>query len=95
MNLNEIGAKYCVSYSVLQRIKLLTNNQINDISTRRIKKLYGSKREEVIMLINKYLQEHTHTITSKEIAAHVNQILQSDYDANFITVKAFVVTPTK
>ena len=84
MNLNEIGAKYCVSYSVLQRIKLLTNNQINDISTRRIKKLYGSKREEVIMLINKYLQENTHTITSKEIAAHVNQILQSDYDANFI-----------
>ena len=84
MSLNEAEFKYCVSYSILRRIKQLNENQIKSISTRKNNWIYGSKREEVVKLINKYLQEHSHTTNSKEITADVNQALQSKFSVNFI-----------
>ena len=50
MSLNEIVAKYCVSYSVLRRIRQWFKAQIEDLNIRKINWIYGSRKEAVIKL---------------------------------------------
>ena len=84
MSLNEIGAKYCVSYSVLRRIRQWSEAQIEDLNIRKINWIYGSKKEAVIKLIKEYLHNHSHTITAKEVTFHINQKLQNNFGVDFI-----------
>ena len=66
MSLNEIGAKYCVSYSVLRRIRQWSEAHIEDLIIRKFNWIYGSRKEAVIKLIKEYLHDHSHMITVKE-----------------------------
>ena len=84
MSLNEIGAKYCVSYSVLRRIRQWSEAQIEDLNIRKINWIYWSKKEAVIKLIKEYLHNHSHTITAKEVTFHINQKLQNNFGVDFI-----------
>ena len=84
MQINEISYKYWISYSVLIKIKNKAFEEIENLKTWKVNKIYGQKKEIIISLIKFYIQRYAHTTTAQEITNFVNQELQEDFDVNFI-----------
>ena len=84
MTLNEIGVKYNISYSVLNRIKQKSIEEINHLKTKIINSIYGTKKEITLNLIKSYINQSTHPTSAKEITAYINKTLKINYEVNFI-----------
>ena len=84
MTLREIGTKYWVSYSVLNRIKQRSIFDDNDLKTRKINRIYSERKEEIVSIIRSYVSNHPYPTTARDIAFNINQKLQTDYNVNFI-----------
>ena len=84
MTLNEIGVKYNISYSVLNRIKQKSIEEINHLKIRKINSIYGTKKEITLNLIKNYINQSTHPTTAKEITAYINKTFKINYEVNFI-----------
>ena len=60
----------------------MESNKFNQ--KKKIVKIYGKNREDLINIIKEYVFNWKKKLTAKEIADHVNNILNTTYSASFI-----------
>ena len=80
MQTNEICTKYCISYTVLNKIKKKSLVEITNSKFKKIDWVFGARKDIIINLIKYYIHTYSHITTAQEIAMFANHELQSDYD---------------
>ena len=84
LTIKQIQSEYNVSYSVLNKIKRSSLDDLNKYSKRNITKVSDSKEKIIVKLIKKCIQSVRSTTTAKEVTDKVNGKLNTSYSVNFI-----------
>ena len=69
---NDIWKVYNLSPTVLNRIKRATDEEVDLMRTKKITKIYGTKKQRLIKWLDEYIKTNRTTFTSKEVTKFIN-----------------------